>query len=295
MARVLLIALTILLLGLVSDVIAYTSAWDESAPADSSPANLLGVDIRQFKRDIRERLQTCLNIGTPTDTGLPKFSTCWVLSGLDAAKPSSPNDGIFYFATDTNKLYVGHSGSWVYTGGATQFILVNGTQPWTGNQDLGGFKITGSGAPTGDNDVVRKKYVDDATVRTTLQHQIIDTGETTASLSFTDITTPGPSVTITVPSHGQVLVTITALILNNTLACGGGIGIAVSGANTIAPTVTNSLELVNGGNTVDLTHGSATFLYTGLVAGSTTFTAKYHALDCGTAFFEHRELIADPR
>jgi hypothetical protein len=42
----------------------------------------------------------------------------------------------------------------------TQYILVDGTRAFTGNQDMGGFLLTGLGAPTNDNDAARKAYVD---------------------------------------------------------------------------------------------------------------------------------------
>lgn len=105
--------LAILLLFLcAAPVWAYTRTWNEAAPSDGSPANLLGQVVRQLKQDVRERLQTCLNVGTPTDTGLPKLTTCWVLIGLDAAKPASPADGLVYFSTDMVKEYVAVGGTW---------------------------------------------------------------------------------------------------------------------------------------------------------------------------------------
>ncbi len=42
----------------------------------------------------------------------------------------------------------------------TQYILVDGTRAFTGDQDMGGFLITGLGAPVNANDAVRKAYVD---------------------------------------------------------------------------------------------------------------------------------------
>ena len=41
----------------------------------------------------------------------------------------------------------------------TQYILVDGTRAFTGDQDMGGFLITGLGAPVNANDAVRKAYV----------------------------------------------------------------------------------------------------------------------------------------
>jgi microcystin-dependent protein len=39
-------------------------------------------------------------------------------------------------------------------------VLRDGTQAFTGNQDLGGFKLTGLGAPASDGDATNKTYVD---------------------------------------------------------------------------------------------------------------------------------------
>jgi len=42
----------------------------------------------------------------------------------------------------------------------TQYLLVNGTKAFTGNQSLGGFKITNSADPTSNLDLANKQYVD---------------------------------------------------------------------------------------------------------------------------------------
>jgi len=43
---------------------------------------------------------------------------------------------------------------------AERYIKANGTRPWTGNQSLGGAKITNSAAPTAAADLANKAYVD---------------------------------------------------------------------------------------------------------------------------------------
>jgi hypothetical protein len=42
----------------------------------------------------------------------------------------------------------------------TQYIRVDGTRAFTGNQDIGGFLLTGLGTPVNANDATRKAYVD---------------------------------------------------------------------------------------------------------------------------------------
>lgn len=49
---------------------AITRAWDETAPADNTLANLLGQDIRFAKQDLRERMEdTLVNPGTWSASG----------------------------------------------------------------------------------------------------------------------------------------------------------------------------------------------------------------------------------
>ncbi len=121
MKKVLLILIACLLMA--GYVWAYTRSWDETTPADSSLASLIGQDIRQFKQDVSERLQTCTNFGTPTDTGLPKLTTCWQLIGLDASLPAAPPDGRQYYATDTKKWYVANGGAWVFAASVDHSLL----------------------------------------------------------------------------------------------------------------------------------------------------------------------------
>lgn len=66
---------------------AYTDIWDATTPPDTQAANQLGLDIRNLKTDIAERIGS--------------------LSGLDVAKPALENSfaGALYWATDTGKVY----------------------------------------------------------------------------------------------------------------------------------------------------------------------------------------------
>lgn len=66
---------------------AYTNTWDETAPADTSLANLLGQDIRSFKTDIRQRVAS-FTAGTQNNAPYPE--AVWA--------------GVLYFATDTKKV-----------------------------------------------------------------------------------------------------------------------------------------------------------------------------------------------
>lgn len=116
----------------------------------------------------------------------------------------------------------------------------------------------------------------------------VATSQTTTSTAFTDLTTSGPAVTVTVPTSGAVLVTVTGRLFNSA-ANFTIMGFALSGANTVAGTDTRSL-LVFGTNAVQ---ASATYLVTGLTAGSTTFTAKYR-VSAGTGTFSDRSILVRP-
>jgi hypothetical protein len=116
------------------------------------------------------------------------------------------------------------------------------------------------------------------------------TSQTTVSTTYVDLATVGPTVTLTVPASGRVLVSVTSDMSNST---GGGsnfMGFAISGADTRAAADTNALIL--GGNTLQA--ATASFIVTGLTAnGSDTFTAKYR-VSGGTGTFSNRSIWAIP-
>ena len=57
---------------------------------------------------------------------------------------------------------------------AEDVIQADGGQAFTANQDMGGNKLTGLGAPTSDNDAARKKYVDDLVTNMEWQDSALD-------------------------------------------------------------------------------------------------------------------------
>jgi hypothetical protein len=117
----------------------------------------------------------------------------------------------------------------------------------------------------------------------------VATAETTTSTTYTDLATPGPAVTVTVPASGKVLVSVTSGMKNSNASNPTFMSFAVSGATTQAATDTRALSLL--GN--NFQQASASFVLTGLTPGSTTFTAKYRT-DGGTATFQNRSIWAIP-
>lgn len=114
----------------------------------------------------------------------------------------------------------------------------------------------------------------------------VATGETTASTSYTDLTTVTDTVTVNVGANGLLFVTISCL-LQNSGANFSGMSFALSGANTVAATNENSFTFnatIRGGMSV---------LLTGLTAGSTVVKAKYE-VTAGTGTFSNRKISAIP-
>ncbi len=113
------------------------------------------------------------------------------------------------------------------------------------------------------------------------------TSETTASTSYTDLATAGPSVTVT--TGIAALVTITAEI-SNTGQVSNYVGYEVSGATTTA--VSDERKLRVSGPATVVQQMSASYLAV-LTAGSNTFKLVYKT-DGGTATFLRRSIIVIP-
>jgi hypothetical protein len=119
------------------------------------------------------------------------------------------------------------------------------------------------------------------------------TDETTGSTTYTNLTTPGPSVTVVVPASGRVLIALTAGIFTST---GGGLGYmsfrcsVVGGDCTAGGSDVTALNLL-GNNRQKAT---ATFVLNGLTPGSITFTAVYRSSGPGTASFQNRSIWVAP-
>jgi hypothetical protein len=122
----------------------------------------------------------------------------------------------------------------------------------------------------------------------------VATSQTTASTTYTDLATVGPSVTVTIPASGKALVTVTGSLTNATNAAQSNMGFAITGATTQAASDTQALVVKNGGAQAILVQGSATFFISGLNTGSTTFTAKYRVSASSTGTFVNRSIIVVP-
>jgi hypothetical protein len=118
---------------------------------------------------------------------------------------------------------------------------------------------------------------------------VVSTNETSASTSYTDLATGGPAVTVTTGTSALVIVTATA----GDATGGAGVytGYAVSGASTVGASDARALLIPSQG--VNNLGASATYMQTGLTAGSNVFTAKYR-VTAGTGSWLNRGITVFP-
>lgn len=118
---------------------------------------------------------------------------------------------------------------------------------------------------------------------------LISASETTTSTAYTDLATVGPTVTL--ETGDAATVDVYGGLTNSTVAAISFMGFAVSGATTRAAADPEALQLgVASGSRLS---GSASFLITGLTAGTNTFRAKYR-VDSGTGTFYTRKIKVRP-
>jgi len=111
--------------------------------------------------------------------------------------------------------------------------------------------------------------------------------QTTSSTSYTDLSTTGPSVTLTTGTTAIVMASSWYFDTNND-GCDGYISVAVSGSSTVSAS-----DNWSGYGRQDQNHDTPVLFYqfTGLTAGSNTFTMKYKkAGGSTTAGFQNRFL-----
>lgn len=114
----------------------------------------------------------------------------------------------------------------------------------------------------------------------------ITTTETTASVTYADLTTVGPSVSVT--TGVSAIVWLSAIISKTTTGNTGVLSFAVSGATTVAAADANAcyaISAVANGNSAI----SRVVKIQGLTPGVNTFTAKYR-VDGGTFSFQNRSI-----
>lgn len=118
----------------------------------------------------------------------------------------------------------------------------------------------------------------------------VTTNQSTASTSYVDLATPGPSVTVTTGTRAMVF--IQAQMENTVDTSQTFSSFAVSGASTIAASDANAILMDGVAANNALRFGAMTFLST-LTAGSNTFTMKYR-VGANPGSFERRHIAVVP-
>lgn len=120
--------------------------------------------------------------------------------------------------------------------------------------------------------------------------QTILTSETTTSTSYTDLSTVGPTVTVT--TSNLALVMWGAQMSNDTADLSTRVSVGVTGASTIAESDVRALSF-DPSSANGIFQGSHVVFYDDLTPGSNTFTLKYRVAG-GTGTYLRRRLIVLP-
>jgi len=125
-----------------------------------------------------------------------------------------------------------------------------------------------------------------ATTNITNDTATVATQQTTTSVTYTDLATSGPAVTVTTGT--KVLVIISAGEMRNQNSSGEcDMSFAVSGATTIAAADATSVGITSAASN-ETFRPTGAFVIT-VTAGSNTFTAKYR-VGGGTGIFANRRI-----
>lgn len=126
-------------------------------------------------------------------------------------------------------------------------------------------------------------------VQRTIKQATVSATETRTLTSFGDLTTVGPSVTVTTGTKAMFVVT--AQISNSTVGAYSIVSYSATGATSISASDEWALLLKNAGSTQNMAVSHVSFQT--LTAGSHTVTMKYRVTS-GTGTFLRRRLIVIP-
>ena len=118
----------------------------------------------------------------------------------------------------------------------------------------------------------------------------INTAETTASSTYVDLATAGPSISVVTGTIAIVLFACEMAdnVVNSLTKC----SVQVSGASSVAASDSWMLSM-DGNATNNFSRGAMTHVFTGLTAGTNTFMMKY-AVGSNTGTFKTREINVIP-
>jgi hypothetical protein len=213
-----------------------------------------------------------------------------VLVFADAAARSaaitSPQEGQASYLKDTDVIQI-------YSGSA--WVTKSGGSPLTTKGDLYTYSTTDARLGVGTNGQV---LTADSAQGTGLKWasasaspasgtSTVNTSQTSTSTSYTDLATAGPAVTLTTGT--KALVIINAQFLNQTVGNEVFTSCEVSGASTVAASDDWNLGKQEATGSYPIRMGRA-HMFTGLTAGSNTFTMKYR-VGGATGQWAIRELV----
>lgn len=122
------------------------------------------------------------------------------------------------------------------------------------------------------------------------EEDFVNAAETTTSTSYTDLTSPGPSVTVTTSTNAIIM--LCGRLSNNAGGSSCRMAVDISGASTVAANDNRALDYESS-NADDAIQSSYAFTEIGLTPGSNVFTAKYK-VNSGTGTFDNRRLTVVP-
>lgn len=203
---------------------------------------------------------------------------------------AAPSEGMVTYRTDNNVIEY-------YDGAAWQPILDQDVIAAKGDLIVGTGDDTVSRLAVGTNNYI---LTADSSTATGLKWAaaagnipnngtaVVATEESTTSTSFTDLSTAGPAVTVTTGTRALVL--WGSRIFNNTSGQDSFTSVEISGASSVAASLDYSAALRATGTSTPRANFNRAWLFTGLTAGSNTFTMKYR-VGGGTGTFEARNII----
>ncbi len=123
--------------------------------------------------------------------------------------------------------------------------------------------------------------------------RIVGGGQSTASATFVDLLTVGPTVGPLLTGTSAIYI-VAAFVQNATAGQGGYMGVTVSGASAIAGDSNRSLRIMSGAAGENAKQGYAGMFFGSLTPGANTFKAVYSVVASGIATFDERELLIIP-
>lgn len=118
----------------------------------------------------------------------------------------------------------------------------------------------------------------------------VGASEGTGSAAYTDLATPGPTVTCTTSARAMVF--LNAKLTNDSIGNNSHVSVEVSGASSLAAVDLRGLFYRPAVASVSIRMGAMTF-FNALTPGNNTFTMKYRA-SAGTGTFAEREIFVIP-